>query len=694
MNPFKILGIIGIRSAFWYAVYKLELLTGMSKRRTPICSWDEVLRQLPEKTTAWNPDAPPFFFFDDPRGMGKILRRMSPGAVLALKQEFFKARRGSFRLWEDGWHRCGFPPQWNRNPLSGIDPAADCHWTDVEEQADGDIKGVWELSRFSLAFRLARGYAFTGEERIPELFWQLVESWLAANPPNAGPQWTSAQEVALRAMAWIFALRSFARSGATRPERTRKLIAALHTHASRIETTIAYARAQNNNHLISEAAALFTIGLMFPSLPRANRWRDLGRTLLAESAPQFFPDGGYIQHSHNYHRLALQAYLWVMRIAEVNGQPLPEELYRCVDRSFRMLSRMADPETGRVPNFGHNDGALFLPLTTCEYEDFRPLLQTISLWRKKGRVFTSGPWDEDAVWLLGPAAIGESGRASPRTQPKAREPFSAPDAGLFVLKGKESQAVIRCARFRSRPAHADQLHVDLWWRGVNVAADAGSYLYSGDPPWRNSLVHAAVHNTVTVDGKDQMPHSGRFLWTGLAQAEGEFSRDGRWQGTHDGYRGRGIIHRRLVERTEDDEWIVIDDLLGSGSHAVRLHWLIPDCPWEWIAPDGDSGLRKILSEKMTGWKDGSGAGLRLRTAAGDFLLRLWAGRTAEWSLYRAGKLLHGGEERGGPIPNTIRGWRSLRYASKVPALSIAGIAAGELPIRFISIWTPHARGRK
>ncbi len=689
-NPLKALGVIGGRSAFWYAVYRLEILGGISRRRTPVGDWDSIVSRLPEAYTAWNPDSQPPFFFDDPRSRRKTLRRISPHAADSLKKEINEVGKGFFRLWEDGRYECGFLPEWNRNPLTGSRRNADRHWTDEDERSGGDVKGVWELSRFAVAFRLARWYAFSGEERAAEMFWRLAESWLSANPPNAGPQWFSAQEAALRAMAWVFALRAFARSPATTSERAGKLIAGLDAHASRMDATLAYARAQNNNHLISEAAGLFTIGLMFPHLPRAVRWREKGRRLLLETAPQFFPDGGYIQHSHNYHRLALHLYLWVLRLAEINGQPLPEDVYRCVDRSIPMLDRMVDPQTGLVPNFGHNDGALFLPLNVCGYEDYRPLLQTLTIWRRKERPYPDGPWNEDAVWMLGPDALRGTGRASQPRRKSEPASFAAPSAGLFVLRGKDSRAVIRCARFHERPAHADQLHVDLWWRGENIAADAGSYLYSGDEPWQNALTHAGIHNTVTVDGIDQMRRGGRFLWTDLAQATGEFSGEGVWQGTHDGYRGLGIIHRRVVEPAKDGSWIVIDDLLGEGRHAARLHWLIPDYPLIWIAPK-DSKFQNILSKRIADWKDGSGAGLILRTAAGDISLRVWSSRKASWSLCRAGELLRGEEERRGPVPREIRGWRSLYYANKIPALSLAGTADGVLPIRFVSVWAPLSR---
>jgi hypothetical protein len=692
INPVKILSIIGIRPAFWYAVYRLQLAVGIPRMRTPAVSWDEYFRSHPVET-AWPPPSQPAFFFEDPRSLGDILHRVATGAEFLAKEELEKNLKGSFRLWEDSWHECGFPPVWNRNPLTGRNLSADPHWTEVEEGASGDAKGVWELSRFSVAFRLVRCYGLTGDERAPELFWQLVESWMTANPPNCGPQWVSAQEVALRAMAWTFALRAFAGSGATTPERARRLIGALDVHARRIEATTAYARAQNNNHLISEAAGLFTIGVMFPALQRADKWRDLGIRLLMESIAQFYPDGGYIQHSHNYHRLALQLYLWVMRLAQLNGRSFPEGMRRGVQLSLDLLRTQTDRQTGRLPNFGHNDGALFLPLNTCAYEDYRPLLQMLSLVRDRKKIYSDGPWDEDTVWLFGPGAIGGTNRKHPRGVKFEPRPFFAPCAGMYVLGGDESQAVIRCVQFRSRPAHADQLHVDLWWRAENVAIDAGSYLYSGDPPWRNSLTHAGVHNTVTIDGQDQMQRSGRFLWTNAARGMVGTPAMGSWSGSHDGYRRLGVIHNRLVERAEEDIWIVTDKLAGTGSHSTRLHWLIPDYPWEWGGAKEDPAVEKWLAEKTKGWIERSCAGLILRTPAGGISLRVWSSRPAKWNLYRMGKKVHGENAAGKTVPPEIRGWRSLRYASKSPALSLAGIAEGELPIRFISIWSPLPRGR-
>ena len=691
MEKLNTIRVVGIRSAYWYALYRIERLTGISRRRTPLGSWDETVRRMTSAALEWDPSGAPHFFFDDPRTLGAAIRDVAPDAEPGLAAELEHIQKGSYCLWEDTRHELGFPPDWNRNSLTGQSIAADRHWTDVNQQAAGDIKGIWELSRFNVAFRLARCYALTGDERAPEIFWQLVESWLAADPPNAGPQWVSSQEVALRAMAWVFALNAFARSPATTAVRKARIIAALGVHARRIEATLAYAKAQNNNHLISEAAGLFTIGLLFPKLPGSTRRLALGRALLELTTGQFFLDGGYIQHSVNYHRLALQLYAWAMRLAEINGQPFSRMMYSCVDRSLDLLGRLIDPATGCMPNFGHNDGALFSALNSCAYEDYRPLLQTLVIWRQGARFWTAGPWDGDAIWMLGPDAIDCTARLSPEELEQINQNLCAPHAGLFALHGRESHAVVRCAQFRERPAHADHLHVDLWWCGENIACDAGSYLYGGDPPWRNSLTHAALHNTVTIDGLDQMERAGQFGWATLAQGRGEFLGNAKWQGTHDGYRALGVTHRRTVEFLSGEIWIITDEISGSGRHSARLHWLIPDYPWEALAPEADPALEKMMRERLSGWEQKTSVGRKVRALAGDFSLRILSDRETLWNIYRAGEMVFGSREEKSPIPTEIRGWRSLRYASKLPALSIAGTAAGKLPIRFISIWSPLSR---
>src|SRR5690606_34736302 len=192
---------------------------------------------------------------------------------------------------------------------------------------------------------------------------------------------------------------------------------------------------------------------------------------------------------------------------------------RCVEsvqRAARFLWQLQDETTGRLPCYGQNDGALLLPLSNCPHEDYRPVLQTAAAHAGE-RLYPGGPWDEAALWLCG---VGGESRDSLERRLSLRE--SAPDCGAKgdfhaagggyqVLRGDQGYLVTRAPHYRYRPAHADALHVDLWWRGINIALDAGTHSYNAPPPWNNTLAGTACHNTVMVDGRDQMDRAGRFL---------------------------------------------------------------------------------------------------------------------------------------------------------------------------------------
>lgn len=142
--------------------------------------------------------------------------------------------------------------------------------------------------------------------------------------------------------------------------------------------------------------------------------------------------------------------------------------------------------------------------------------------------------------------------------------------------------MMRCARYRDRPGQADQLHVDLWWRGHNVLADPGTYSYGSAAPWNNALATTRVHNALTIDAMDQMERGPRFLWFGWAQGSGTRRRaDGAGrlallEGEHDGYVGRlGVSHRRALISLGGFVWLILDRLDGSGDHELSAQWLFP-----------------------------------------------------------------------------------------------------------------------
>jgi asparagine synthase (glutamine-hydrolysing) len=523
----------------------------------------------------------------------------------------------------------------------------------------GDIKILWELARFPHAFRLARAAAL-----MPELaplaeatVAAHIESFLQANPRPNGVHWASGQEVAFRIMAWLFATEVFAslNAAAGRPPSpwSSRLGSAVTEAALHVEQHLSYAdRAVTNNHALSESLFLRVAALLLPSHPRAERWRERGRSMFARHLEkQFYADGGYIQQSHTYHRLALQLLLLARRVSSLEGERSPD-VDAALARSVDFLLAQQNPQDGRLPNYGPNDGALPFVLSTCDFADFRPALQAANLASRGRRLYSPGPWDEEAAWWLGAAALsapavdGSPGSAS----------FEL--SGHHVLRGGDPStfAVFRCGTARDRFGQLDMLHVDLWWRGDNLLADPGSYLYNGPREWHDHFFRTGSHNTLTVDGLDQGEHFRKFkvLFAPSARTL-QFEPRASYviaSGEHDGYARRaGVIHRRTVIQAFDELWVVVDWLRGRGVHRARLHWL---------------------------------CGVAVESAAADAVRLHTSNGPMTLSVYGA---------PGRPIPLDVvvgreappRGWLARYYGERAPVPSIAVECEAELPLALVSV---------
>jgi hypothetical protein len=580
-------------------------------------------------------------------------------------------------------------------PLQLVPAGKLAHWTAYEQGRHpsevSDIKFLWEPARFGWVFILGRAYHLTGDENYPLTFWKQVEIFLAANPPYQGPNWCSGQEVALRLIAFVFALQVFANSPHTTAERGADLVQAIANHAARIQPTLVYARAQNNNHLLTEAAGLYTAGLALPEHPASHRWRTAGwRTFNQALLDQIASDGSYVQQSCNYHRLMLQATLWVNSLSSSDHPPLelPMESRLRLAAATRWLARLMDPLSGQVPNLGPNDGAYILPLSSCPFNDYRPVLQAATSAYLGETLCPPGPWDEMRLWLR-PAAKDDKQLAS-QPEPKLKGAGQEDDSPhILHSRTMDSWAYLRAACFQARPGHADQLHLDLWWRGLNIALDPGTYLYNTPPPWDNSLARTEVHNTISLDDNDQMMRAGRFLWLDWAQAETvsyQAAQDGALSSItaqHNGFLRLGALHKRRVELRPDGYWIK-DELLPCGrweqkksAARARLHWLLPDWPWELLDNDSQEdkqGLTRLRIKSPHGWVK-----LHIQMTPGHPSEGLDSDRQIQ--LVRAGQLVYGSGQ-----VSPIWGWISPTYNLKVPALSFAAYQTGQLPLSFTSRW--------
>jgi hypothetical protein len=624
---------MGLPWAVSRVAYAVRRRAGLLERRSPVARWGEGNGPIPAAGLAAHL-----------RGMVPPLAAPFPASGAAAARAVERAARGLLGAFDGPGREVGFPPRWHRHPETGHEwPRA--HWSRLPDMGGSDVKWLWEIGRFGVAYEAVRAWRATGDGGHAETFWRLVESWRDENPPNCGVHWMCGQECAVRALAWSFALLGLLDAPATTDARVAMLVEMLAAHGERIEANIGFALSQKNNHGVNEALGLFTIGTLFPMLGGAARWERRGRALLErEARRQFYGDGAYVQHSLNYHRLVVQSYAWALALAERAGRPFSNELRGRYARSVRFLYQLTD-ESGRAPNYGSNDGAQLFRLDACEFEDYRPAL-ALGFWAaERRRVLEPGPWDEPMVWLFG----GEPLEAPVR--PVERERLAAGEGGYYTVRGPQTWAFVRCCEYRDRPAQADMLHVDLWWRGHNLVADPGTYSYNSPAPWNNGLARTGVHNAIAIDGLDQMERGPRFTWFGWTTGRVIRHGEALFEGEHDGYQRRlGVRHGRTVELVDDRTWVVTDDVVGEGEHELSAQWLFP-------------GARVVERE---------GSRFDLETPAGGCRVEF------QTDGHEAGVVEVSGE------PDSTMGWFAPKYQYREPALGLVVSERCKLPVRRVT----------
>lgn len=492
---------------------------------------------------------------------------------------------------------------WHYSPFTKKNSPEELHWTEIGDLSSdfGDIKWIWELSRFSFAYPLSRAYAVTKDEKYSEAFWTMFEDFISNNPPELGANYKCGQEMSLRIMAWMFGLNTFIDSPHSSDDRIELMMKATYHHADHVAKHFEFAlKSVKNNHSLSEAAGMFTVGTVFPFFDLSSKWKEKGKKFIqSETNWQIYEDGSYIQHSFNYQRLAIQDLTWVLRLAQVNEDSFSETFVKKFKKTVEFMYQMQESSTGRLPNYGMNDGAYIHPLTSLEYLDHRPVLQAAWLTLTGNRLYPETEVDEIAIWL---GLDKDKNIVVPVKESKLFQ-----DGGYAVLRKEEQFAMIRCASYRHRPAQADMLHIDFWDQEYNILADAGTFSYNTTQDELLYFNGTASHNSIMVNNKDQMKKASRFIWLNWTKSNViNFMNTKKitvFEGEHFGY--SPIIHRRGVVQIKD-ALVIVDDLLGDiENENISIRWLFgihdvkrnSDKSWKISLPNGISWTMELITDE-------------------------------------------------------------------------------------------------
>ena len=484
-------------------------------------------------------------------------------SILALADEILKHRFPVFgEVIETG-------PEirWRRDYVHGIESGLPYFrrvpYLDFERV--GDHKYVWELNRHQHLVVLAQAFCFTGNQAYLREIQAQLESWWVENPFLRGINWTSALEVAFRTLSWVW-IDSLTGNSLPNGFR-RRWMTALYQHGCFLEANLSVYFSPNT-HLLGEAAALHTVGALYPSLPRAARWRALGGRLLEEQIErQVLPDGAHFEQSTYYHVYALDFFLWHELLARTS-QAYKEKLLQMAE----YLAAVAGP-SARIPLIGDDDGGrLFHPYGARDSFGRATLASCGVHFEKPAWIASRDALQEQAVWWIGPAALDASPSA-----PVCVTSRLFRNSGTAILGAGDAQIIVKAGGLGAATAghsHSDVLSFVCRQGAHDLLVDSGTYTYLADPAWRNRFRGSAAHNTVRIDGKDQAVAAGPFRWDSRPQASIR-----QWSSTAERdlldaqCQYSGFRHRRQFVFLKPDLLLILDHLEGpSGVHLVEQFW--------------------------------------------------------------------------------------------------------------------------
>lgn len=552
---------MGPRYVGFRLTYELRRRTGLLKAKFPTHPPLKSFTSL----HAWK-QLPTQFFFESRESLrNESLSAASKLPDASLQKQFNEYQKGNLLFFSAKYYHIS---DWLTNPTNQYRYDATKHWTEIPDFSPvaGDIKYVWEKSRFAFLYSLIR-YDFQTGQDLAEVVFKEIESWIAANPVNCGPNWRCSQEISLRVLNWTFALHYYKNSPSLTEERFQRIMQTIYWQMKHVEANINFSRiAVRNNHAITETLTLYLVSLLYPFFPESKRWKNLGKQWFEEEITyQIYEDGTFLQFSMNYHRVVVQLLTWAFRLADLNEERFSNVVYDRARKSVTFLRACQDEKTGWLPNYGNNDGALFFPLNNALYRDYRPQLAAL-----EAALGMESEDVEDKFWY---------GLKSLNSQPKTTviEPQSFSKGGYYTLRDTDTLTFIRCGAYKDRPFQADNLHLDIWVNGENIMRDAGSYLYNTDEKWVNYFAGTDSHNTLMLGNYNQMQKGPRFVWYDwVKEAQGTWNLEGEkfiFEGKIRAFAqaGKNIYHRRKVTKLKSENKWVIEDWLENAPDDLPIH---------------------------------------------------------------------------------------------------------------------------
>lgn len=453
--------------------------------------------------------------------------------------------------WNDIWH---------------LDPVTGSHWPGADSFAfdadyrhirgKGDVKYVWELNRlqFLPALALAKEH---------ELLAAIVESWMTCNPPFRGINWVSGIEAASRVVSLLAALALLDRGKAARLEAQARTFLDAHIFwIARYPSLYS----SSNNHRVAELVAQLLFALCAPEANGAKARLQASRAQLEDRMHALFhADGVGAEQSPTYGAYALEWFALAGLALKGSSDDFSTAFKARAAKAGEYLLWLMD-DTGRVPDIGDNDATRVLAIRQePEPRYAASIVALLARWLDVPALCPPGRDRALRDMWGGTGADMQTAAAISGTQ-------VLPQGGATIVRHATTHGTLVLV-FDHGPlgfeaiaahGHADALGVWLSWGDEPVLIDAGTYLYHSGEELRDRFRSTHMHNTLSLDGRNQSQIAGAFNWSRHATVRLVEHAQSTVTAEHDGYlRSHGVRHRRTVRFGPGTKITIEDRLIGK-----------------------------------------------------------------------------------------------------------------------------------
>lgn len=417
-----------------------------------------------------------------------------------------------------------YKKQWNAGFQTDNTWASDFTYDiDVQQREDiGDIRTNWELNRHFQFTKLSKSYYITNDEKYLNELDDLFHDWNCQNPFLHGISWSSPMEMAIRIYSWAYTGAFLNQSRSDRLDgkadsgvicKIKKLELEL---ANGIAAMAAYIKkhysrySSANNHTIIEASALLMVGIIYGN----KKFEKLGVQILSfELESQVYHDGVDKELSLHYHAFVMEAMGLVTFIMIKNQIVIPLKWLSILESMSQYLSDCIG-KYGETIEFGDNDEGRILELTTNTENYYEYVLQLMScILKHRFSEFTQVY--EEIGWIWGEENL-ESVKRKNRYDNTVSKAYTL--GGYSILKSADQEIIIGIDHgplgygTLAAHGHADALSFQMYAYGYPVFMDPGTYNYHYKKRDRDIFRSTHLHNTATIQGKNQSVMLGAFLW--------------------------------------------------------------------------------------------------------------------------------------------------------------------------------------